>query len=438
VTNQTFRPLNAWLVIVAMTVTYILSNIDRQLISILIVPIQRDLQLTDTDFGTLQGVAYGLFYAAFCIPIATLSDRFSRSLVISLGLAVWSAATVASAFADTFEHLFIARAIVGIGEASLLPAVYSLIGDLFPRNKLGRATGLFAVGPFVGSTLAFVLGGVAFHRLGENGVYSVMGHAFSTWELTFLFAGAPGIALAAVILLLVRDPRGARPQVGPAVDPPSFGQVLRFIGDRRGIFFPLLVGFPLLTVSLYAALGWAPAYLIRTEDFTSAQAGMSLGVVSLVAGGAGALLAGVLTDALGSRRRAAPFEVGILAAATLCLLTLFAALTQIPGVSIVVVASAIFFGSCTMAPAGAVIQRVAPSEFRARISAIFLVMNILAQTVGNFLIGFLNDRAFGGPQGIGLSLPIFMAVTAMGSVIVLAAGRKGLAAALAQSDGQTR
>ena len=175
-----FRPLHAWLVILAMTVTYIFSNIDRQLISILIVPIQRDLHVTDTEFGALQGLAYGLFYAAFCIPIAGLSDRYSRPLVISLGLALWSAATVACGFAGTFEHLFAARAIVGIGEASLVPAVFSLIGDLFPREKLGRATGVFAVGPFVGSTLAFVLGGVAFHHLGEAGVYSLMGQTFRT------------------------------------------------------------------------------------------------------------------------------------------------------------------------------------------------------------------------------------------------------------------
>jgi MFS family permease len=432
-----FRPLHAWLVILAMTITYILSNIDRQLISILIVPIQRDLQVTDTQFGALQGLAYGLFYAAFCIPIASLSDRYSRSVVISLGLALWSAATVACGFADTFEHLFAARAIVGIGEASLVPAVYSLIGDLFPREKLGRATGVFAVGPFVGSTLAFVLGGVAFHQLGEDGVNSLMGQTFRTWELTFLLAGAPGLALAAVILVLVRDPRVVRAQVGTSAHPPSFARVLRFISDQRGIFLPLLVGFPLLIVSLYAALGWAPAYLIRTDNYTSAQAGVSLGAVSLVAGAAGALLAGVLTDTLSSRRRAAPFEVGMLAAAILCVVMLLVSATQMPSVSIFVVASAIFFGSCSMAPSGAVIQLVAPSEFRSRISAIFIVANILAQTIGNFFIGYLNDHAFGGPHGIKLSLPIFMALTAMGSVIVLARGRKALAAAMTQRDAQT-
>jgi len=438
VTIPKFRPLYAWLVILAMTITYILSNIDRQLISILIVPIQRDLQLTDTEFGTLQGLAYGLFYAGFCIPIGSLSDRFSRALVISLGLTLWSAATVASAFADTFGHLFIARAIVGIGEGSLLPAVYSLVGDLFPRQKLGRAMGVFSVGPFVGSTLAFVLGGVAFHHLGEAGVYDVMGQTFRTWELTFLLAGAPGLALAVVILMFVRDPRGARSFVGTNAAPPSFARVLRFVSDRRAVFFPLLVGFPLLAVSLYTALGWAAAYLIRTEGLTSAQAGVSLGGISLVAGGAGALFAGVLTDALSARRRAAPFEVGMLAASILCVVMILVIATRIPGASLFVVASALFFGAFAMAPAAAVIQLVAPSEFRARISGIFLVMNILAQTFGNFFIGFLNDRVFGGPQGIGLSLPLFMALTATGSVIILATGRKALTAAITQSGGQTR
>jgi len=112
--------------------------------------------------------------------------------------------------------------------------------------------------------------------------------------------------------------------------------------------------------------------------------------------------------------------------------------TRIPGASILVVASAIFFGSCSIAPSAAVIQLIAPSEFRSRIFGIFLVMNILAQTFGNFFIGFLNDRVFGGPLGIGLSLPIFVALTAMGSVIILAIGRTGLAVAMMQSDGQPR
>jgi len=425
--SRKYRPMYAWTVVGLSALTYILSNIDRQIIAALVAPIERDLSLTDTQFGALTGLAYSLFYAALCIPIAALSDRFSRSMIISSGLAVWSAATAACGLATSFAQLFVARALVGIHESALLPAVFSLVGDLFPRGKLGRAMGVFFLAPFLGSTAAFLLGGAVFHWLGENGSYELFGRQFHTWQLIFMLAAAPGFLLALVIAAIVRDPRSKSAKATKLALPP-FREVLHYLQGQRGIFLPFMIGFPLLAQPLYVTLAWASAYLIRTQGFSSARAGLWLGSTSLVAGCGGALIAGFLVDALAARRHAAaPFDVGIVAALFMALIMAVALLVPFNDAPFLVVAGAIFFACFSLAPSAAVIQSVAPSQYRSRISALFLVINLLVFTAFSFLIGVMNDRVFGGPKGIKFSLPLFILCSAVGSAFVLLRGRKALA-----------
>lgn len=431
------RPAYAWLVVVLCVAAYILSNVDRQLISVLVAPIERDLGLSDTQFGAVQGLAYGLFYAGLCIPIAALSDRFSRTLIISCALAWWSLATIACGLAQGFTQLFVARALVGMGEASLLPAVYSLIADVFPKAKLGRAMGVFFLAPFLGSTSAFLLGSAVFQTFGEFGHTFILGHDVQSWQLSFIIAGTPGIFLAGLIYLFVKEPRTrAAGQASVRVSPPPFTAVIRYLVETRRIFAPQLFGFALLGIPFYATLGWAVAFLTRTQGLTSAQAGGFLGSALLIAGCGGALLAGVLVDFFFAKgRKAAHFEVGVAAAILLFAVAAVTLFVAPQGSGPILVVTAIFCGSLSLAPAAAVIQAVAPAHFRSRISAIFLVTNLLYQTLAVFLVGVLNDHVFGGPLGIRISLPLFIGVSALGAVILLASGRKALAAALSREAG---
>jgi MFS family permease len=148
----------AWLVVGLCMVAYVFSFIDRQILALLIGPIQADLKLSDTQFGLLQGLAFSLFYATMGIPIASLADRHPRPLIITVAVAFWSLATMACGLAGTFMALFLARLGVGAGEAGLSPATYSLIGDLFPRERLGRAIGVYSMGSFLGAGIAFLVG----------------------------------------------------------------------------------------------------------------------------------------------------------------------------------------------------------------------------------------------------------------------------------------
>ena len=172
----------AWYSVAICMVAYILSFVDRQILSLLIGPIQADLKISDTEFGLLSGLAFSIFYAVMGIPVATLSDRTNRPLVISAGVAIWSLATAACGLASSFAGLFASRLLVGAGESTLSPATHSLIADLFPREKLGRATAIFAVGSFLGSGIAFLVGGTIISAVNVAEGVTVFDVALRPWQ----------------------------------------------------------------------------------------------------------------------------------------------------------------------------------------------------------------------------------------------------------------
>ena len=148
----------AWYSVAVLTLAYLFSYLDRQILSLMVGPIKRDLNLTDTEFSLLAGLAFALFYTLLGIPIARLADNRNRTRLIAIGVALWSVATVSGGMARNFLHLFIARVMVGVGEAALSPAAYSLLSDRFSPARLGRAIGVYSSGVFVGIGLSFIIG----------------------------------------------------------------------------------------------------------------------------------------------------------------------------------------------------------------------------------------------------------------------------------------
>jgi len=204
-----------WYVVVICMVAYILSFVDRQILSLMIEPIKADLMLSDTQFSLLQGLAFSLFYAIMGLPIAALADQKSRIKIIATGIAFWSLATAACGLSKNFIQMFIARLSVGAGEAALSPAFYSIVADLFPKDKLGRALGVYAIGAFIGSGLAFLIGGYVIGLLKDVSFVALplIGEV-KTWQLTFMIVGLPGVLLALLMVLTVREPARKGMKVG--------------------------------------------------------------------------------------------------------------------------------------------------------------------------------------------------------------------------------
>lgn len=243
-------------------VAYIFSFIDRQILSLMIEPIKVDLQITDTQFSLLSGLAFSMFYALMGLPIAFLADRFSRVRIIALGVAFWSLATAACGLSKSFPQMFLARMSVGVGEAALTPATYSMLSDLFSREKLGRAVGLYSMGAFLGGGLAFLVGGLVISLL--RGAPSVelwgLGEVRS-WQLTFFIVGLPEVLVALLILATIRDPQ--RQPSAQAPRKAAMGDGLRFIGNHRPTFLCLYLGFAFFSMCQYALVSWSPALYMR-------------------------------------------------------------------------------------------------------------------------------------------------------------------------------
>ncbi|HEV2866054.1 MAG TPA: MFS transporter [Allosphingosinicella sp.] len=221
----------AWYALFVLVLVYVINFIDRQIISILVGDIKRDLSVTDAQIGFLYGTAFAVFYALFGIPLGRLADSWYRGRLMAIGLALWSSMTALSGFANSFGLLAAARIGVGIGEASASPAAYSMISDSFPKERRATALSIYSSGLYIGGALSLPIGGLVLSRW--NAAYPDPAAAplgLAGWQAAFLAVGIPGLLLALWVLTLREPQRGASdglPQ--PIVQPnawPDFGREL--------------------------------------------------------------------------------------------------------------------------------------------------------------------------------------------------------------------
>ncbi|MDD1148855.1 MFS transporter [Pseudomonas sp. TNT2022 ID357] len=428
---QRYTPLYQWYVVVLCMVAYIFSFIDRQILSLMIEPIKADLQITDTQFSLLSGLAFSLFYAVMGLPIAFLADRFSRVRIIALGVAFWSLATAACGLSKSFPQMFLARMSVGVGEAALTPATYSMLSDLFSREKLGRAVGLYSMGAFLGGGLAFLVGGLVISLL--RGAPSVelwgLGEVRS-WQLTFFIVGLPGVLVALLILATIRDPQ--RQSSAQAPRKAAMGDGLRFIGSHRPTFLCLYLGFAFFSMCQYALVSWSPALYMRQYGLTPTQTGYILGSLLLLFNTAGVFCGGWLTDMLFQRgRQDAALISGLLGAALMLPAALGFCLVDDLTLSILFLAPAMFFSSFPLSTSAAAMQVLTPGHLRAQVSALFLLVgNLIGMGVGTTLVALLTDHYFKNPQAVGSSMAMIISLAALLCLVLLGLGRRHFRASM--------
>lgn len=418
-----------WYVVVICMVAYILSFVDRQILSLMIEPIKQDLMLTDTQFSLLQGLAFSLFYAFMGIPIAALADKKSRIKIISIGIAFWSLATAACGLSKNFIQMFIARLSVGAGEAALSPAFYSIVTDLFPKEKLGRALGLYAIGAFIGSGLAFLIGGYVISLLKnvDMVILPVIGQ-LKTWQLTFFIVGLPGVLLALVMILTVKEPKrkGLKLDQNGQVIQASFKNSIAFIKTHKKTFFCHFIGFSFYTMMLYSLLGWAPAFYMRHFGLDASQTGYILGSIILIANTAGALFCGWLIDYFSKKGYSdAAIRAGMIGCAALVIPSVL--FTQVDNMylSFGLIFIAMFFSTFPIPASAAATQMLTPNQLRAQVSAKFLLIsNLIALGVGTTAVALLTDKYFENTLMVGNSISIVNAIAGIIGVFLLFKGCK--------------
>ncbi len=426
-------PARAWYGVFILVLAYTASFIDRTILSLLVQPIQQDLDLNDTEISLLHGFAFAIFYTLLGIPIARLADRMSRRRIIAIGITVWSLMTATCGLASRFWHLFLSRVGVGVGEAALSPAAYSMIADMFPREQHGRALGVYSTGLYIGSGLAFIIGGAVIDLVAGLSIdrLPVVG-AVSDWQMIFFLVGLPGVFIA-LLMLTVREP--ARKGTMQATAAP-FGEVLRFWGRNWKSFGSHFVGFSMTGLVFNGLLAWTPMLFIRKHGYSPAEVGQALGVSILIFGTLGIIAGGMFADWWVKRGRLeGPMRAGFVGALMVTPLAIAAPLVTSDATAIALFSLFFFFASFPYGAAAAALQAITPNPMRAQISALFLfILNMLGIGIGPTVVAVFTDYVFGDPLAIHQSMATVAAIFGPLGFIVLYLGFKPFAASAARAD----
>jgi MFS family permease len=426
------RPAVGWYAVFVLLIAYLFSFIDRIILGFLVVPIKADLGVSDTAMGLLLGVAFSIFYALMGLPIGWLADRFSRRGIIAWGIFLWSLATAACGLASSFFQLFVARIGVGVGEATLSPSAYSMIADYFPKEKLGRALGVFMSGAFFGAGLAFLVGGAALGIVFKMGnVELPIVGAVKPWQLAFIIVGLPGVLVAAW-MMTVREPA----RRGLSEKPIATAEVFRFMRAKRRLFSAHFIGFSLLSLVLVVVFTWAPTMFVRVHGFTQSEVGYKLGLILFFLSSSGVFAGGWLADYW---QRAghidAPLRVGILSALASVPFAVVANLTSNADLAIALYCPMIFFGSLAIACAPTAIQLATPNQLRAQVSAIYmLALNIISALIGPTGVGLVTDYVFKDEMAVGASMALVVGICMPLAALSLWLGRAEFCKAVEQRE----
>ncbi|BBH45585.1 spinster family MFS transporter [Pseudomonas sp. KU43P] len=423
------RYIYEWYVVTLCMVAYIFSFVDRQILALMIEPIKADLQLSDTQFSLLHGLAFSLFYAFMGMPIAYLADRFSRPRIIAVGVIFWSIATATCGLSKNFLQMFLARIGVGVGEAALSPSAYSMFSDMFPKEKLGRAVGIYSIGSFVGGGVAFLVGGYVITLLKDAQTIevAVLG-AMKAWQLAFFIVGLPGVIVGLLVWLTVRNPerKGAQLDADGQVRKVKLTDGLRFIGRHRKTFGCHYLGFSFYAMALFCMMSWTPALYIRKYGMSPEQAGFMLGTILLLANTTGVVFGGWLTDHLAKRGYSdAAMRTGVIGAVGMIVPAVLYSQVEPLWLSVTLLVPAMFFASFPMPASTAAMQILSPNQVRAQVSAVFLLIsNLLGLGLGTTLVALITDRYFGAPAAVGSSMSIVSFGASLLAIVLLAKGCK--------------
>lgn len=423
-----------WYVTAVLTLAYMFSVMDRQILVLMVGPVERDLGLGDLDFALLSGGVFGLCYALFGLPFAWAADRFSRKWTIVLGIALWSAMTALCGLSASFGQFLAARIGVAAGEAALSPAAHSLLADHFSRARLPRAMGVYTSAVFVGSAVAFILGGFALDVMAASPGAGVSGGT-APWRRVLVAFGLAGLWVALWAATLREPPRAAARRAGAG----ERLALTAYLLTHRRLAMALIVG-PSLAAMLSFMDGWYPELFVRNWGWSAADSGRVNGLASLLCGPLGVLAAGYGAGRLMQRGDG---DACLRLAAWATLLTGGASVLMplMPGAwAMVAMLGAIkFFMAFVPVLVPSAIQMAVPPELRARVSAAFLFgAGAIGMGCGPLVPALIGGALFGDPAKMGYALALTaLVVTPLAWMGLRAGVRRGLGgSASGRADGR--
>ncbi len=381
----------AWTMVALLTLAYVLSYVDRSILGLLVQPIKADLHVSDEAMGYLLGWAFGLFYATIGLPLGWLADRRRRTWLVAAGVALWSAATIASGLARSFGQLFLARMGVGIGEATLSPCAMSLIGDSFPPEARGKPVGVYSAALAVGAGIASLIGAAVLGLATHDIVLPLVG-AVRPWQFALIVVGLPGLVIAPLFLLL---PEPAR-TMPPGTPASGFGEALGLVGQRLGSLGGVTLLVAVMTTIAYSQ-GFNAAAFARTFGWEAKDYAKVNGTINLIVGPLTVIGVGWLADRWRRAGRAAPaFRLltwGYLLMLPAAALGLF---MPTPALAFAVLGlSSVGIGTVTAAGIIALLE-IVPARARGQLVALYyMAISIAGLGLGPPTVGILSTRVFG-------------------------------------------
>jgi MFS family permease len=413
----------AWYVVFVLMLCYTLSFVDRQILSLLVGPIKHDLHISDTKMGLLLGFAFAIFYTFAGLPIGRIVDTYGRRNPIAGGIFLWSIMTALCSTARSYWTLFLARVGVGVGEATLSPAAFSLISDYFPAERLGLAISVYTMGIFFGSGVALAIGGTIVDSVMHMPALHVpiLG-TVATWRLSFLLVGVPGLLMGLLVYTVreplrkhvLRDASGKEAHVG-------VWEMLQQIGRRWQSFWGMAIGMIFQSLASYAFLSWAPTFFQRIHGWTAGQAGRALGVLVLSFGCLGMYVGGLLCDRwLRTGVPEGPLKVATLSAVGAGSFLGLAMLMPNPYISLALMGPGLFFQAMPIGTVYAGVQLIFPNQIRGQVSALFMfILNLGGIGLGPLLPGILNDHFFRNERMVGPSVSVTIVFASLCMLVIM-------------------
>lgn len=398
------RAADGWYTLAVLITAYVFSFIDRQILSLLVEPLKRDLHLSDTQVSLLQGLVFAVVLTLAGLPIGRWVDTRRRVTIIALGVASWSVMTASCAFAASYGALLLCRAGVGVGEATLTPAAHSIITDIFPARRLGLVLGVFGVGSYIGAGLALLIGAGVIAHLPQAGVIALpLLGAVRPWRMAFLLIGLPGLLAAAWVTSLREPARRAGPGSGRA--PADVWRYFR--ANARSILLVNLTA-AFTGMAVYAANAWVPSFLIRTFHWTASQAGVGYGLIVIACGVTGMVGGGAVSDLVVARGMVSGRPlVMALAALAAAPFAMAAPLAAGPWLSLALMVPLTLLTTVALGVLPSTQQAMTPGRMRGLAAALgVLMVNLIALGLGPTAIALATDLIFRDPLKIRYSLAV--------------------------------
>ena len=404
------RPSNTygWYVAFILLIGFTFSFIDRQVLNLLVVPIQNDLNITDTQISALQGLAFVITYVGLCVPIGRIIDKTHRVSVMIIGLLIWSAATIACGFSKNYISMFIARMGIGAGESTVHPGSISILGDYFDSDKIASPMSIYLLGPYLGAGIAMIFGAQVLDwtsQMDSNFILPLVGEV-APWQLTFIAVGLPGI-LVACLFLTIREPK-RRIQEIESQEAPSFKKIAEYIKNNWQVYGAIIIGNSCLIILLYGLQSWVPTMLLRVYEWDLIQSGRVYGLIAMLAGSAGVLSGPFVLKLMSKNNIDAPhFKLAIFGISMASLSLVLLPFQANVNIALIFVTLASFFITLPLAGTSSAMVIVSPNRIRGVITGIYVVVtSVFGLVLGPFLVASSTDFIFQDPNAVAKSLAL--------------------------------